>query len=183
MFIILSIHSKNTNSLTNFLKFFYKLEKKRILKLRLYTKQYQKKKKNSFFSVLRSPHVNKKSQEQFEYNVYNKKLKVQVYQLNKFLCIWKWIKTKLFFDITITTCFLLKHSATAKFTYEKTDYERFVVPMLKTPSIGVFRVNTQNILKTYKTTTIYLPNETKQTLLKLIDIQGEKLLTKRFLKV
>lgn len=89
MFIILSIHSKNTNSLTNFLKFFYKLEKKRILKLRLYTKQYQKKKKNSFFSVLRSPHVNKKSQEQFEYNVYNKKLKVQVYQLNKFLCIWK----------------------------------------------------------------------------------------------
>lgn len=55
--------------------------------------------------------------------------------------------------------------------------------MLKTPSIGVFRVNTQNILKTYKTTTIYLPNETKQTLLKLIDIQGEKLLTKRFLKV
>ena len=106
-----------------------------------------------------------------------------MYQLNKFLCIWKWIKTKLFFDITITTCFLLKHSATAKFTYEKTDYERFVVPMLKTPSIGVFRVNTQNILKTYKTTTIYLPNETKQTLLKLIDIQGEKLLTKRFLKV
>lgn len=85
MFITLSIYSKNTNSLTNFLQFFYKLNKKKILKLKLYTKQSQKKKAFSFFSVLQSPHVNKKSQEQFEFNVYSKQLKIQVYQLHKFL--------------------------------------------------------------------------------------------------
>lgn len=181
MFIILSIQSKNTNSLMNFLKFFYKLEKKRILKL--YTKQYQKKKKNSFFSVLRSPHVNKKSQEQFEYNIHNKKLKVQVYQLNKFLCMWKWIKTKLFFDVTITVCFLLKRNVITKFTYKKTDYERFLTPTLKTSSMSVFRVKPQNIPRISKKKAIFLPNKTKQILFKLIDIQGERLLTKRFLKV
>lgn len=87
MFIILSIYSKNANSLTNFLKFFYKLKKEKFLKLKLYTKQSQKKKNFSFFSVLQSPHINKKSQEQFEYNVYCKQLKIQIYQINKFLFI------------------------------------------------------------------------------------------------
>jgi ribosomal protein S10 len=87
MFIILSIYSKNANSLTNFLKFFYKLRKKKFLKLKIYTKQSQKKKKFSFFSVLQSPHINKKSQEQFEYYVYSKQLKIQAYQPTKFLFI------------------------------------------------------------------------------------------------
>lgn len=76
MFIILSIYSKNTNSLTNFLKFFYKLERKKALKLKLYTKQSKIKKNFSFISVLQSPHVNKKSQEQFGYNIYSKQLKI-----------------------------------------------------------------------------------------------------------
>ena len=62
MFIILSIYSKNLNSLTNFLKFF-------------------------FLSVLKSPHVNKKSQEQFEYYIYTKQLKIHVFQIAKFLTI------------------------------------------------------------------------------------------------
>jgi ribosomal protein S10 len=87
MFIILSISSKNSDSLTKFLKFFYKLKKTKNLKLKLYTKQSQKENKNSFLSVLKSPHVNKKSQEQFEYNVYGKQLKLEAYQLNKFLFI------------------------------------------------------------------------------------------------
>lgn len=87
MFIILSIYSKNANSLTNFLKFFYKLKKKKIFKLKFYTKQSQKKKFFSFISVLQSPHVNKKSQEQFEYYIYSKQLKIQAYQLTKFLFI------------------------------------------------------------------------------------------------
>jgi len=87
MFIIVSIYSKNLNSLTNFLKFFYKLQKNQTLKVKFYTTQSQKKKKFSFFSTLQSPHVNKKSQEQFEYSVYKKKLKIHVSQITKFLVI------------------------------------------------------------------------------------------------
>ena len=87
MYIIVSIYSKNLNSLTNFLKFFYKLQKNQTLKVKFHTIQSQKKKKFSFFSTLQSPHVNKKSQEQFEYSVHRKKLKIHVSQITKFLAI------------------------------------------------------------------------------------------------
>ena len=61
MFIILSIYSKNTNSLTNFLKFFYKLDKKKILRLNLYAKQFQKKKSFSFVVTLSANKNNDKA--------------------------------------------------------------------------------------------------------------------------
>ena len=87
MFIIVSIYSKNLNSLTNFLKFFYKLKKNQALKVKFHSIQSQQKKKFSFFSTLQSPHVNKKSQEQFEYHIHSKKLKIRVSQITKFLAI------------------------------------------------------------------------------------------------
>ena len=87
MFITLSIYSKNLNSLTNFLKFFYKFKINKTLKIKFYTTQSQQNQKFSFFSTLKSPHVNKKSQEQFEYSIYSKKLKIHVSQITKFLTI------------------------------------------------------------------------------------------------
>ena len=87
MFIIISIYSKNLNAVTNFLKFLYKLKKNQIFKLKFSVVQSQKKKKFSFFSVLRSPHVNKKSQEQFNYCLHSKKLKIHTSQITKFLVI------------------------------------------------------------------------------------------------
>ena len=87
MYIILSIYSKNLNSLTNFLKFFYKLKVNKAFKLKFHSIQSQKKSLFSFFSALQSPHVNKKSQEQFEYHMHSKKLKIHVSQITKFLII------------------------------------------------------------------------------------------------
>jgi ribosomal protein S10 len=87
MFIIIYVSSKNLNSLTNFLKFFYKLKKDQALKLEFPSLQSQRKKKFSFFSTLQSPHVNKTSQEQFECQVYSKKLKIRVSQTTKFLAV------------------------------------------------------------------------------------------------
>ena len=49
MFIILSITSKNLNSLTNFLKFVYKLNKNKPLKKMISITQVQKKKKKKSF--------------------------------------------------------------------------------------------------------------------------------------
>lgn len=178
MFIILSIYSKNANSLTNFLKFFYKLKKEKFLKLKLYTKQSQKKKNFSFFSVLQSPHINKKSQEQFEYNVYCKQLKIQIYQINKFLFIWKWMKTRLFFDIKIKIDFLLNKNLTNNLVFEKTDNERFIPIALKIKILDRLKIDKRKSSKKSKKKTLNLSNVTKQTLLKLTDIQGEKLLKK-----
>lgn len=169
MFITLSIYSKNTNSLTNFLQFFYKLNKKKILKLKLYTKQSQKKKAFSFFSVLQSPHVNKKSQEQFEFNVYSKQLKIQVYQLHKFLFLWKWVKTKLFLDVKIKLNFLLNKNLNFHIASKKIDYERFIALIC----------NKRKFFKKSKKKVFCIKSTTRQTFLKLIDIQGEKSLLKR----
>ena len=83
MFITLSIYSKNLNSLTNFLKFLYKLKINKTFKLKFYIIQSQQQQNFSFFSVLQSPHVNKKSQEQFEYYVQKKKIKNSCISINQ----------------------------------------------------------------------------------------------------
>ena len=101
MFIIIFIYSKNLNSLTTFLKFFYRLKKNKVIKIKFHSTQSQRKKKFSFFSTLKSPHVNKKSQEQFEYTLHCKKLKIYIPHLTKFLTALKTIKTTLFLDIRV----------------------------------------------------------------------------------
>lgn len=157
MLIILSIHSKNLSSLTNFLKFIYKLKTNKILKLQFITTQSPQKNKKFFFSVLRSPHVNKKSQEQFEYYLYKKQLKIQVLKLVKFFKIWKLIKTKLFYDIKIETKFIcinksLKHILFAKINSDKV------------------------LFKASQNKNLHYSNITDKFLLRLFDIQGEVLL-------
>lgn len=157
MLIILSIYSKNLSSLTNFLKFFYKLKTNKTFKLKVNTRQSQQKKKFSFFSVLKSPHVNKKSQEQFEYYMYRKKLKIYIYNLAKFLTIWKLIKSKLFFDVKIETKFLLHNKRFKSVLFDRIDSDKF-------------------ILKFNRNKNYHSSNLTNQTFFKLLDIRGEILL-------
>jgi ribosomal protein S10 len=157
MYITLSIYSKNQNSLTNFLKFFYKLKINKAFKLKFYSIQSQKKSLFSFFSTLQSPHVNKKSQEQFEYHVYSKKLKIHVSQITKFLIIWKMIKTTLFSDVKIKIEFLVDTKRFKITPHNKIDYDKFQ-------------------LKFIKKNKFFWSNSTAHTSLKLLDIHGEVLL-------
>ncbi len=157
MFIILSIHSKNLNSITNFLKFVYKLKINKIFKLKFYIIQSQQKKSFSFFSTLQSPHVNKKSQEQFEYYVHNKKLKIHVSQITKFLIIWKIIKTTLFTDVKLKTDFLICNKQCRVTPFNIIDYDKFKLKFLKKKSL-------------------FLSTSATPVSLKLLDISGEILL-------
>ena len=131
MFIILLIHSKNSNSLTKFLKFIYKLKIDKTFKLRFYSIQSQQKKNFSFFSTLQSPHVNKKSQEQFEYSLHNKKLKINVSQIIKFLTIWKIVNIKMFTDIKVKLEFWIKNDELKEIRLTKLDYDKFKLPFSK----------------------------------------------------
>ena len=70
MFINLSITSKNMNSLKLFLKFFNKSLKFKKFKIVLLQTHFISKKKRKKFTVLKSPHVNKKAGEKFEYFLY-----------------------------------------------------------------------------------------------------------------
>lgn len=161
MFITVSIYSKNLNSLTNFLKFFYKLQMNQLFRLKLFTVQSQKKKKTSFFSVLKSPHVNKKAQEQFEFYTHSKQLKIHVSKLNQFLTICKIIKTKLFFDVKIETKFVLSNKLFKYNLFDKTNSDRF-------------------LLKFTQNKNFHFSNVMGQTSLRLLDFYGEVLLKNLF---
>ncbi len=176
MFIILSIYSKNLNSLTNFLKFFYKFKTNKFLKLNFSPVQSQKKKKFFFLSVLKSPHVNKKSQEQFEYYIYTKQLKIHVFQIAKFLTIWKILKIKLFSDVKIKTKFCLYHKQFKPALFCKTDYDRFVLKFFQKNELTFLKLNKLTRAKRLALKQSFFSNKTGAVFLKLLDTHGEILL-------
>lgn len=95
--IIFSSKSKKSlNSLLKFLNYSLKIQN---LKTPL---NYLKKKKTvKKITVLKSPHVNKTAQEQFEYNIYSIRVSFYLYRTKKYLVILKKIKNKLFPDVLI----------------------------------------------------------------------------------
>jgi len=93
------------------------------MKLQIFTSQHSKKKEKVFFSVLKSPHVNKSAQEQFEYNLFKKQIKIDVFQITKLLVILKMIKVKLFSDIEIELKFSVHHKSFQKVVLNKINYK------------------------------------------------------------
>ena len=186
MFIILSIHSKNFNSLTNFLKFFYKLNTNKILKLKFYSIQSQQKDKFSFFSTLQSPHVNKKSQEQFEYSLHHKRLKIHASQMIKFLTIWNIIKMRMFLDIKIEIEFWVQKKSLHNTLLTKLDCDRFKQKFYeKRNFIFITKRFNRRLRKTKcfhkkikKKQSFFSFSPTPYTFLKLLDIHGEILIKK-----
>ena len=151
MLIILSIYSKNLTSLTAFLKFFYKLKTNKILNLQFHVIQSQKKKKFSFFSVLQSPHVNKKSQEQFESSLHYKALKIYVPHSTRFLAALKRIKTTLFPDIRIEIKCLLADKSSKFLSLNKTNSDKFQVKPLAEKEKNLLNKPIHKLLKLFDT--------------------------------
>ena len=160
------------------MKFFYKLKTNKILKLKFSPTQSQKNKKVFFFSVLQSPHVNKKSQEQFGYYVYNKQLKIHVSQMTKFLVIWKIVKIKLFSDIKIKTKFWLNTNLFKPALFDKTDDNRFMLKFFQKSEGNLLKSNTVKHIKCIVPKQSPLSNKTGHVFLKLLDVHGEILLKK-----
>lgn len=187
MFIILSIYSKNLNSLTDFLKFFYKFKTNKIFEIKFCTVQSQQRRQFFFLSTLQSPHVNKKSQEQFGYYTYSKKLKINIFQMAKFLAIWKTVNTALFPDIKINTRFQLCNKPVKLKLTNKINVDKFKLKFLKKEKTSymnkfkkqtvtsftpkqLFNAQAKNLkLRYYKK----VSNTTAYTFLKLLDINGE----------
>lgn len=99
MFIIIDIYSKNFKSLKNFLLFFNNKNIFHKFKILIIKTDSKKPLKKFIITVLKSPHVNKSAQEQFEFKVYKKRLKLFVPQISMFLIFLKKLKTNLFADI------------------------------------------------------------------------------------
>lgn len=91
MFFFIKISSKNKETLQLFLMFLSKLENNNFL-----IKYFPKQKIKKFITVLKSPHINKSAQEQFEFRVYTKKLQISSPQHLKFLSFLKSSQINLF---------------------------------------------------------------------------------------
>jgi ribosomal protein S10 len=101
MLINIIIYSKNINSIKKFLNFFYKKLTFKILKYQIFKSKFQKPIQKKILTVLKSPHVNKTAQEQFEYRLFRKQLTLFSYKSGLFLILLKYIKFKLFPDLKI----------------------------------------------------------------------------------
>ena len=136
MFINIKITSKNSSSLKNFIKDFKTLSKNKKLNLVRFVQFYQNKKSDKIFTILKSPHVNKKAQEQFEYKLYSKNIKVKSFQPFKFLILLKNFQKYLHTDVNIKIKFILSKKDTnslnnlKKIKYVKTTNVRVYLLLL-----------------------------------------------------
>ena len=85
MFIHVKVLSKNLNELHYFLRLFNYINFNTKLKTKNFFKIQVPKKKIKFFSILRSPHVNKSAQIQFGITIYKKSIVVYSNKTFKFL--------------------------------------------------------------------------------------------------
>lgn len=85
MFLHFKVSSKDNQTLEKFLRFLQKLEISSTV-----LKHFSKQKKRKFITILKSPHVNKTAQEQFEFRYYSKEFLIDSFKpLTFFLTIKK----------------------------------------------------------------------------------------------
>lgn len=84
MYFYLKVFSKNKKSLHEFLIFLSKIKSPIIIFC-----NFPQKKTKTFFTLLKSPHVNKTAQEQFEYKIFSKTLSVWSPQYKLLLILLK----------------------------------------------------------------------------------------------
>ena len=103
MIIKLDFTSKNFKSLEKIIKLFLNiLYRHNIFNIKL----LKKKSKTVFFSILKSPHVNKISQEQFEYKLHKTRLLIYTRNYLKILIILKNFSDFLLSDVKLKTIIL-----------------------------------------------------------------------------
>ena len=119
MFINIYLSSKNRASLNTFVRFFFKITKTKQIGASAFLVQYSKPRLTKKFSVLKSPHVNKKAQDQFEFHVYNKQLSLYSFQGLKLIKVLKRIQHKLFADVKIKVGYVFNESKLKKKGWKK----------------------------------------------------------------
>lgn len=94
----LTFLSKNKNSLSrNFLLF----TSNSSLNFHVVKKYFQKKTEKHFLTILKSPHVNKSAQEQFEFHLFSKQLSIFPFKRSHYTYILKKVRNTLFSDVML----------------------------------------------------------------------------------
>lgn len=156
----ITIFSKNKQAIKFFLLFLTKIKQPKINILINYTQQKTFIKK---FTILKSPHVNKKSQRHFEYRLFSKKILISSFSEIKILILLKNFKTKLFSEIKFKINFILKKKISTNNILNPKNY--FINSFKK-------KFITKNFTKKIQIKTIKPCNKTKNYL-KVLDCYGE----------
>ena len=127
-FYQITITSKNEKSFKDYLKILLK----NITLNNLTTKLFNKKKKKFFITVLKSPHVNKKAQEQFGYHIYSKQLLLSTTNGYQWVLFLKKIEKNLFSDINLKIKFQLNNNLSKTSKRKVFNPDNFQICFLKT---------------------------------------------------
>lgn len=125
MFVSIQIKSKNKNSLKHYLKLLVKLFSIKKLKLQSILRCFNQKSQRQIFTVLKSPHVNKTSQEQLEYNLKSKQLDLDSLQVFKFLTVLKKIEKVNGFDVSVVIKFMIQDQSSKFFFLQRVIPENY----------------------------------------------------------
>ena len=135
MFFYITIYAKEKTTLGKFMNFFSKVN---VVALNFFSKK-QKKNKHKFVTILKSPHINKTAQEQFEYKFFTSQ--IVLYSTDLFFCfvIFKRILKKGFPGLKIK----LLHS------FDKKKQNKILSSFLNPDNILLKNKITKNKVKSY----------------------------------
>jgi ribosomal protein S10 len=141
-----TIVSNNFNSIQKFFLFFFYNKK---INFNTIKKYFQKKKKKKTLTILKSPHVNKTAQEQFEYRIYSKQITIYSSQNFQYLVFLKKINAHLFPDVKIKTKFNMDHSMEKQI--EVLNPTNLKMDLFREKNQMNLKLKTKNIIRTFDT--------------------------------
>jgi len=170
MFFYLKTSCKDKRILKKFLCFFTKIKS-----LPIFLKSFSKHEKRKFVTVLKSPHVNKTAQEQFEYRLYSKHFLIHSFKPLTFFLLLKKVKTLSFPGLKLEVKGFLGKNKLHKHILKVFNPDNIILK-----SLNFLDLKKKKLKKTrYKKTCGLEPISSKQYL-QLFDLYGEICLKKVF---
>lgn len=177
MFFYLKISCKDKRILKSFLRFFTKLES-----LPVFLKSLSKHKKRKFVTVLKSPHVNKTAQEQFEYRLYSKHFLIRSFKPLTFFLLLKKLKNVSFSGINLEVKGFLEKNNIQKHVLRVVSPDNIILKSVTDLYFGKKRLkkipykqNFKQILKNHNSDFLFY-----RKYVQLFDLYGEICLKKVF---
>lgn len=165
-----TITSRNKNSIGDFFSFF---SKNKISSLNALKKYFQKNREKKRLTILQSPHVNKKAQEQFESRLFKRQFTIQTAKNLKYLIFLKRLNYNLFPDINIKLKCVITNKNLKKLGLKIFNPNHFKINKYYNLKTGNFNLKTLNQLKKEKTFSKFILAKKTNRLLKVFDLYGE----------
>lgn len=165
-----TITSRNKNSINDFFSFF---NKNTTCNLNILKKYFQKNGAKKRLTILQSPHVNKKAQEQFESRLFKKQFTVQTPKNFKYLIFLKKLNYSLFPDVNLKLKFIITSRNLKKLGLKIFNPNHFIIKECYSLTVKNSDLKNLNQLKKKNTFSKVLLGQKTNRLLKIFDLYGE----------